>query len=174
MIIKNIQGAKASVVHTRVDRWFNRKGGRFIVSLAMKQMPTQQVVDIWRVRLRAPKEFCGNHPAACEIGNPHHRKGRYLEGADWVQFNDELNNILDRMGVSARVESVLVILRKGSLRRTHYSHGYPSSGRNAQWKKDSDREEDWGDCMDTILRPVSTFDEGTPGVYRRAGHQKVG
>lgn len=169
MIIKNIQGATAHAVHQRVDRWFNRKRGRFIVSCQV----VNSTVDIPKVRLRAPKEFCGNHPAACEVGNPHHRKGRHLEGADWVQFNDELNNILDRMNVSARVQSAQVILRKGPVRRTHYGHRYPGQG-NAEWLKDSDREWDWEDARATRPHPISTFDEGTPGIYRRAGHAKVG
>ncbi len=175
MIIKNIEGAYAHTICKRVDRWFNRSRGRFRVKLQVEQSGKQQIVKIEQVRLRVGKEFCGNHPAACEVGNPTHRKGAYLEGADWVQFNDELNNILDRMGVSARVESAQVILRKGPLRRTHYGHRYPSAGRNAEWKRGSDREWDWQNHRYAKKNlPVSTFDEGTPGMYRRAGHQKVG
>lgn len=171
MIISNIEGATAKRIHKSVTRWFNRSRGRFIINCYVEQKGRKEIVNIQQVRLRAQKEFCGNHPAACERGNPTHRKGRYLEGADWVQFNDELNNILDRLNVSARVQSAQVILRKGALRRTHYGHRYARPGQNAEWLLDSDREFDWEDCRGIKKQhPVSTFNEGTPGMYRKANH----
>lgn len=176
MIIKNIEGVEIYKLLNSIDSWFNRKRGRFDVKLCVESVRyAKQYINITQVRLRAAKEFCGNHPAACEVGNPNHRKGKYLEGADWVQFNDELNNILDRMNVSARVESAQVIVRKGELRRTNYRHRYPRPGANAEWVKDSPHEFDWEDCRGIKKdHPVSEFNEGTPGVYRRANHQRVG
>lgn len=176
MIIKNIEGAEIYKLLNNIDSWFNRKVGRFTISLCVDHSKYKAgCINIYKVRLRTAKEFCGNHPAACEIGNPTHRKGAHLEGADWVQFNDELNNILDRMNVSARVESALVIVRKGALRRTNYRHRYPRPGANAEWIRDSEHEFDWEDCKGIKKgHPVSSFNEDTPGVYRRANHSKVG
>lgn len=175
MIIRNIEGITTEKLLKAVDKWFNRTKGRFIIEAWLVHKATRTDINISSVRLRKAKEFCGSHPAACEVGNPTHRKGKHLEGADWVQFNDELNNILDRLSVSARVESALVIVRKGDLRRTIYRHRYPQPGANAEWVKDSEHEFDWDDCKGIKSgHPVSSFDEDTPGVYRRANHQRVG
>jgi hypothetical protein len=78
MIVKNIEGAEIYKLLNNIDSWFNRKVGRFTISLCVDHSKYKAgCINIYKVRLRTAKEFCGNHPAACEIGNPTHRKGDY-------------------------------------------------------------------------------------------------
>ncbi len=114
------------------------------------------VLQIGNVRLNQKKPYCGNHPAACERGSAH-RKGAWLEGLDWVSWNDMLNDVMDRLNVSARVASSQVVIRKGKERCVNYSQ---DAAHLDLWKKDSGRFEDW--CGRKA--PRSHYPEGTPGL----------
>lgn len=122
------------------------------------------IVKLLDVRLKTSKEYCGNHPESCEIGNPRHTKARYLEGADWVEFNDTLNDILDRLELWADVASSLCVVRRGFMRRVEYDSDprFPKgNGRNAQWAREGVHENWCGKQAEP-----SWFPEGTPGQYR--------
>ena len=132
-------------------------------------------LKITNVRLRDRKLCCGNHPNSCEIGGEEtSKRGRYLEGADWVEFNDMLNDTLDKYNISARIESAACIVRKGNLRRTHYGSHRPQFGRNFQWNRDESPIH-WTDNTTMIVGAMhSTFPEGTPGRYDAIGYNEVG
>ncbi len=168
MIIRNIDGISTAALFRSIQRWFDRKQARFDVKASIKN----DNINIEKVRLRISKKYCGNHPSGCEVGNPHHRKAKFLEGADWVQFNDELNTILDRLNVGANIASALVIVRKGRMRRISYGHHYPNGfRRNAEWLKDE--PDVWQNhCKEKA--ETSDFCTRTPGRYRKAGHSVVG
>lgn len=124
-------------------------------------------VKIRNIRLKQKKPYCGNHPAECVGGlfgaERTHRKGTWLEGLDWVEFNDHLNDLLDSLYVSANIKSSVCILRKGRRRRTHY--GMYQQGMFNQWKMD---EPD--DCYEDFCgqaAPMSEWPWGTPGEYHR-------
>lgn len=82
-----------------------------------------------RIRLKRAKDYCGQHAGPCRVtpgfARPH-PKTRYLEGADWVAFDDMLNDILDRHKVVADVWShgnefvAKYVIRRGAERRTAY------------------------------------------------------
>ena len=82
-------------------------------------------ITIHDIRLIQSKDYCGNHPLPCPVRpwQPHkdHIHSRCLEGADWVAFNDMLNDVLDKLQVSANVASSLVIIRKGVMRCVQYN-----------------------------------------------------
>ena len=62
-----------------------------------------------KVRLQAPKPYCGQHPGECAIspfGERVKRSGSWLEWDDWVQFNDLVNDVLDGLKACAEVYSV--------------------------------------------------------------------
>jgi hypothetical protein len=54
------------------------------------------------VRLREAKPYCGQHPGECQVvlgfERPK-RRGRWLEWEDWVDFNNLVNAVLDKMKV---------------------------------------------------------------------------
>ncbi len=62
-------------------------------------------VTIRRVRLRATKSYCGQHPGECFVspifGPREKRRGRWLEWDDWVAFHALVNDVLDRLRVDA-------------------------------------------------------------------------
>lgn len=105
---------------------------RFLITVFSRH----DLVNIQQVRLRASKAYCGSHPCGCE-GDPKKRdkKAAHLEGADWVEFNDRLNTVLDGLGAHARIESSQVHLREAGKRRVVYTQdrllGVP--GFNAAW-----------------------------------------
>lgn len=118
-------------------------------------------ITIHDVRLKEKKDYCGNHPFACPVRpfETKHKKLKYLEGADWVGFNDMVNDVLDSLEVAANVQSSLVIIRKGNKRAVRY-WGHATNFFNNEWNKDTGDFENW------IGRkaPRSQFPEGTPGI----------
>lgn len=87
---------------------------RFVTSL---EIVNSYTLKFRMVRLKVRKPYCGNHPAHCEtrgiVRKP--RKLNFLEGADWVAFNDLLNDVLDSLAISATVKSSACLIRKGHL-----------------------------------------------------------
>lgn len=90
-------------------------------------------VRLQMVRLRVPKDYCGQHPGPCPVrfgGSPPHRHTRFLEGADWVAFDDMVNDALDRARVAAEVWSKgqeflsRFFIRHGESRRVEYPADY--------------------------------------------------
>jgi hypothetical protein len=124
-------------------------------------------LKLYNVRLRSKKAYCGNHPGACQIGGKD-RKHNYLEGADWVEFNDLLNDVLDKLGVNARVESSVVLVRRGRERCVEYLD-QRGGGRNAEWEKIGLYADYCGK-----VAPPSDFPDDTPGIYERIGYNVVG
>lgn len=118
-----------------------------------------------KIRLRDRKLYCGNHPKSCEVGNHREVKTAYLEGADWVEFNDMLNNVLDDLDMPCRITSAACVIRKGLLRRIRYdATAPPALGQNWQWDR-SGLSWHFADHTQTKDRPESWFPEGTPGQY---------
>lgn len=126
---------------------------------------TKKSISIHKVLLRESKAYCGNHPSGCEAAHDGpHKKHKYLEGADWVEFNDRLNDILDAENVAANVGSLLVEIRRGKERRTRYENGERQGNGNFQWLQ-------YGKLChyeDRRLKKSkrSWFPKGTPGRYK--------
>lgn len=110
------------------------------------------------VRLKQSKHYCGNHAGPCLLTWRKHRKANYLEGADWVSFNDMLNDALDAEHVDATGGSGTVQIRQGTRRRTYY--GSVSGG---EWIKKGER----GDYADYCGKapPETEYPTGTPGIH---------
>lgn len=154
----------ASQIEAMVER------SRFTADVETK--PNSTVINIRNIRLRHRKMYCGNHPAACEVlfDRPH-RRGNYLEGADWVEWNDRLNDLLDVWGVEAYVRSSVCVIREGRKRRTLYDYSSNGFGNN-QWtyKCHHSYMVDYCDNNQNEA-PNSWFPSGTPGIYERNGEQ---
>lgn len=133
--------------------------------------PSPRTIKILKVRVKAGKAYCGNHPYGCEIGGVD-KKARFLEGADWVEFDDLLNDVLDSLNVDAKVSSSACILRKGRLRRTNYDGNFLWFGKNAVWDKNAP-DYDYKDYCGRVA-PPSSFPEGTPGIYSKINYSVVG
>jgi len=129
------------------------------------------IVRIDTVRLKKKKDYCGQHPNAC-IANPFvqkkHRCGSWLEGADWVGFNDGLNDVLDKYAVAADVwsfnreckEGGRYFLRKGLERRMDYDSEYTQGAFQGfyAWVLEGEHE-NWCEKV----APRSFFPKDTPG-----------
>ena len=116
-----------------------------------------------KIRLKESKPWCGSHPLRCDE-NATNRKSTLLEGADWVEFNDRINDVLDRYEVSANIASAVCILRKEEQRRIYYGWHLDAAG-NPEWNMD---EDEWGysNYCGLIALP-SLYPDGTPGLYER-------
>lgn len=132
---------------------------RFIVNGLTTTRPTKTykggIVELREIRLKEPKPYCGNHAGPCLIERPH-RKARYLEGLDWVEFNDLVNSVLDRLHIPADVASSACTIRKGLKRRVVYE-----GGPNGDWDK-TGRSQDYEDWCGKDA-PSSNYPMGTPG-----------
>jgi hypothetical protein len=117
-------------------------------------------ITVTQVRLRAPKPYCGAHPGACLVERPH-RNLRFLEGADWIAFNDLVNTVLDRLDVDADVGSSVCNIRRGRCRRVAYC-GKDGAAGHAEWEKFGDMDEYENRCRG-FDAAGSRFPPGTPG-----------
>jgi hypothetical protein len=120
-------------------------------------------ITLREIRLREAKDYCGNHPGPCLLGRPH-RKYRYLEGLDWVEFNDLVNDTLDHLQIAANVASTAVVVRIGSQRRIRYTH-HALNAFHHDWIKQGESA-DFADYRGRVA-PASEYPPGTPGEYHR-------
>jgi len=160
--ITKIQNASPEKLEATLNNIINNYS-RFNAKVVM----TGSSLSVKQIRLKESKPYCGNHPIACEVipGNKV-RKANYLEGADWVEFNDLLNDVCDWYCVSANIRSAVCIVRKDVRRRTHY--GYASTGRiNVPWEWRMDEDDKFYVDYRVKRAPDSSFPDGTPGIYCR-------
>lgn len=156
--IKMAQSASIITVADQIQVHINRS--RFKANVTYRLSSRAAWINIDTVRLRTSKPYCGNHPDACEIGGSD-RKAAYLEGADWVAFNDLLNDVLDDFKADAQVGNSVVHIRDGLRRRVRYT----SETYGRTWRKRG-ADEDYRDCTGRVANP-SEYPEGTPGEYSR-------
>ena len=136
---------------------------RFTASVTEKK----NSVEIGKVRLTYSKDYCGNHPFPCPVRAVHrkHPINRCLEGADWVGFNDMLNDVLDALECVCNCASSLVIIRKQGARCVSYGGHITLNGIDAEWDKDS------GAFENCIVKKTERayYPEGTPGFATSQG-----
>lgn len=150
---------------------------------AQVEVLSDKRIKIRNIRLKESKKFCGSHPFACDIDGG--RKANYLEGADWVEVNDRVNDVLDRLNAIAYVRTSICILRKGEKRRVKYdghwvAWAYNNEGRfvkvasseplgdrpHPEWNRDESDPEAYQDWRLKVA-PNSWYPPGTPGTYER-------
>jgi hypothetical protein len=114
-------------------------------------------VNLETVRLRVGKDYCGNHPGPCKVSGRDHRVFKYLEGLDWVSFNDMVNDALDSIWHSGNAGSSFCSVRKTGRRRVSY---YMTE--RDDWEKIGEtwEYEDWRGQV----APASEYPSGTPGI----------
>lgn len=158
MKIKLQDGVQVAVVLNRLEQYLAES--RFTAQLDTDYT----TIVILKVRLRESKPYCGNHAGPCQIntlvGPQPHMRLRYLEGLDWVSFNDMLNDCLDALNIEAKVWSMICNIRKGRLRRTEYSGGWDNGG---EWAKNPSFSY-WEDYCGRTDAPRSDYPSGTPGL----------
>lgn len=92
---------------------------RFTVRADLEHLSkTQPGVKVTEVRLRNAKHFCGQHPGPCPVlfGGPRpHRKHKFLEGLDWVGFNQMFNDLMDRKKIDCDFFSYNREMRGGDI-----------------------------------------------------------
>ncbi len=173
MNVTSITNRKGRLTYSGIGRVANqlyRVLGKSRFRAMLELLPSG--FSISDVRLRASKPYCGNHPNACELGgNERSPRALYLEGADWVEFDDLLNNFFDRRRLSARISSANCIVRKHELRRTYYG-SYSLGFGNRIWNRD--------ECDAHYIdnrggkHMISGFPDGTPGIYGKIRYKQVG
>jgi hypothetical protein len=123
-------------------------------------------VQLKKVRLKKSKPYCGAHAGACVLKHDdgHQDPKRiFLEGSDWVAFNDMVNDCLDRLKMTADVTSDRatkegrLYARKGDARRLDYMKNHATHGdffaHGAEYG-----------CFIGKKSPPSKIEPGTPGV----------
>lgn len=163
---------------------------RFELEVFIKTDNRRRVtLGIRQVRLKDAfkKGYCGNHAESCDIqgyinrGIDGKRDGTFrpagrrmkssklLEGLDWVDFNDQLNDVLDRLNIVAKVESTYVplLIRDGARRRICYDSEMRDTGALVEYEWVAVGAHcDYEDYRGRIA-PPSEYPIGTPGLYTR-------
>lgn len=160
-VINKIKGAHVDVIAGALQRKLAQSRFSARVEVHRKN------VSIHDIRLHKKKDYCGNHPLPCPVRpfpKPHMRLP-YLEGADWVGFNDMVNDVLDSLGVVCNVGSKLVNIRREGKRCTRYDAQGAPNGIDNEWQKDS------GQYVDNLLgKPMkASYPKGTPGFAEWQG-----
>jgi len=146
------------------------------------------VVDIKKIRIRGESRVdCEGHPGPCVLPLPWQlviprKRSKFLEGADWVEFDDLLNAMCDALGLEANIYSWnrdtdkpgRFVIRKGRQRRVVYDchevwRGGFLIGR--AWDNNGPADH-FKDCIGAIP-PTSEFMEGTPGLHSTERASKV-
>jgi hypothetical protein len=118
-------------------------------------------ISIHNVRLRTKKHYCGNHPLPCPVRpgkKERHVKADFLEGADWVAFNDMLNDAMDLFETEADAGSSLVVIRQGFDRCVEYLSRAINFAN--EWQKFGI----YRNCLHAKKRVRATYPPGTPGI----------
>lgn len=181
MMLRLCQPPKSEVDHSQalhalaaaINAWLETS--RFRARVEAGYHPRwKRVVRLDTVRCRQKKSYCGQHPNECVVTPfKRERSGTWLEGLDWVGFNDGLNDLLDRLGVDAEVWSFnreadrktggdRYFIRRGRHRRVDYqSHVFHVGmyGEFHAWTV-AGNFEDWVGKE----APRSEYPEGTPGT----------
>jgi hypothetical protein len=166
MRISSIKGASLGELEAALNYAINHDS-RFTCDFEYKG----SWLKVYNVRLREKRPYCGNHPNECLIDRGPNRRGTYLEGADWVEFNDRLNDVCDKMNISCSIYSDRVVwIRKGTKRRINY--GSHMLGMFWQWDYHGE-ECDFEDWCDKLGAPNSSYPFGTPGLYERKVEENV-
>lgn len=113
------------------------------------------------IRLREAKDNCGNHPGPCVLTGKKHKVNKYLEGRDWVAFNDTVNDVLDACRFDGWAGTSVVTIRQGPSRRVHYGATYTRYP-HTDWDKDGTAA-DYEDCRGRKA-PRSRCPADTPGL----------
>jgi hypothetical protein len=152
----------ADALHTFVDELDGMRDKiRFTFQRESRVTSRFSILTFRNIRLKESKLYCGSHPAQCEInGISKPRKAKFLEGADWIAFNDMMNDIADKLGLSVDIASLVCCIRKGEKRRYNYDYTSDTWGNN-QWEKEGSQFDYINNIHQAPL--PSTFPEGTPG-----------
>lgn len=118
-------------------------------------------ICIKNIRLRKIKPYCGNHPSVCEFPDRKLKKAKFLEGLDWIAFNDFLNAFCDVLSLDVDIKSAVCRIRYGKERRVEYSEIY-KNGRVPEWQMEGEHEETPFTLDKWIM---SDYPSGTPGEY---------
>jgi hypothetical protein len=165
---------------------------RFVPKMAKRYASYNPIIEIKGVRLKTRKEYCGSHPGACELAFREHRNTAYLEGADWVEFNDMLNNHMDKHNISCVIWSApterqrsqateRMRIRIGMHRRIRYDmrpNESPFRG-NSTWELNGNVADF---CVPRFLESglpdvpftYSEFPSGTPGIHKPLNYACIG
>jgi hypothetical protein len=145
---------KAQRVYSAIQRVID--SSRFCCDMSMKTARRSISIEFRNVRLSTSKPYCGNHAGPCLRGG-RDRKGNWLEGRDWVSFNDMLNDVLDALRISANVASSVCVVRIGRKRCVRYI-----GGDGGEWIRNNDPS-NFADCIG-MGPQVAEVPDGTPGI----------
>ena len=129
----------------------------------------QTVLKIMGVRLKRKKDYCGQHAGPCLAQNAWrpHKVTSYLEGSDWVAWNDMLNDLCDANKIEAVIFSTResiggpLYLRKGKARCINYQEAAVGQHWDGKQPDSVFSEEHFGK-----RKPAARADypDGTPGI----------
>lgn len=125
---------------------------RFIAKLTIEP----ERVNFSTIRLKEKKGYCGNHAGVCRLTGNKHKRMNYLEGLDWVSFNDMVNDALDSINHNGNVSSSVCEVRNGTDRRMDY-YGVESG--------EFHKVGDWYENHCGKEAPQSEYHQGTPGIF---------
>lgn len=164
MQIKLTNISKLEEVRLALD-WAINENSRFKSRVEIKYKGNTPYINLGQIRLKQSKVYCGSHPFACDVEQG--RKATLLEGADWVEFNDRVNDVLDSLFVSADVRSVVCIIRKETRRRFRYWGHLEDGTQGEAYEWDLDEHDTYYEDYCGMVAPNSEYPKGTPGLYER-------
>lgn len=170
-LLSNEPGKGCYEVKDLIRQWFEKTRFRIGDIYCRTECPSGRRyvggdIRLYEIRLKYNTEYTGNGRAVNMYG--HERKAkfaRFLRGLDWVDFNDQLNDMLDHYDISADVCSVTCVIRKKDRRRVGYRE---FDNPKAPWMVWEVRpgDSDFIKGRETPLLFFSNCDADVSGTYR--------
>lgn len=140
-IVKANEGGWCEVANLETSLIFYFENSRFVFTVDSQVRAKKIIISLRKIRLKESKPYCGSHPGPCIIEG-RKRKAVFLEGLDWIEFNDILNNWADALPLEADISSSVCAIRIGRKRRMDY-RGHNEGTKQAEWDKYGEKYEDY-------------------------------
>lgn len=119
-------------------------------------------ISLPQFRMKQRREYCGHHLGPCP-GFRREPKRDFLEGMEWLEVDDRINDVLDLLNLSANCYGVEGYIRKDFRRRIRY---FSPSGYGFGFMSRHGSVFDYENWCGKIA-PASEIQDGTPGTYAR-------
>lgn len=107
-------------------------------------------IELRRIRLKAAKPYCGQHPGECAADGRKKLNATYLEWDDWVEFHGVVNNCIGLSGLEADVWST------------------PQDCKGPMWIRKGARPRvrwEYEEKVDRFGRPIRLWNQGTDDQF---------
>lgn len=123
------------------------------------------IINEVRLKNKRPYFGFGAMAGSGKGAGPKIKQATYLQGVDWIEFNDLLNDLCDKENVSSRIWTGTCLIRDGMKRRIRYSIS-PQGSWHFMEPYELDGVPSMVDVSKSPILPFSSWGGMSAGEYR--------